>query len=294
MEFKGQSMQINEIGFDPVKRAEKALAKEYNKKLKKVNKMTKDLTKQLAQKIAPSMKTDASQVPELVASLVNNAMFKTSNFKMPAFAGDPRNAKQLTDYAKTAIVKATQIEVYGEPAQGNDPNSVPKVDADDVKRVQQTMPPADANKDGVDDVTGDPMPAAQADGTAAQPADVQTPQGAVTGDEQQDIQFTPNQPVMFISKSGKATSAQVVGKSEDGDENKVSVKGQQGQTFNIERGKLLDPKSKKPFTPAEPEAGTDQPAAQAAGTIEIPQDIKTELDKLTPQQKQELQKALAA
>jgi hypothetical protein len=51
--------------------------------------------------------------------------------------------------------------------------------------------------------------------------------------------------VEFISKGGKATKAKVVGPSEDGDPNKVSISSGK-QPYNISMDKLVDPKTKKP------------------------------------------------
>ena len=131
--------------------------------------------------------------------------------------------------------------------------------------------PVDKNKDGKDDATGEPMPAA--DDTAASPA-------------AKKIEFTPDQPVMFPdSKTGELKPATVVGKSLDNDENKVSVKGSKGQTFNIPRASLVDPKTKKPFTPGKP--GTTS-SAPATGGAEIPAEMQKKIDSLNPEQKKEL------
>jgi len=119
----------------------------------------------------------------------------------------------------------------------------------------------DANGDGKDDATGEPVQSEPAAGGK--------------------IEFTPNQPVMFTNKRGQTVQATVVGKSEDGDESKVSVKGAKGQTFNVSRDKLLDPATKKPFKPGA------APAAKPAAP-KIPKNIQTQLDALTPEQKQEL------
>lgn len=124
----------------------------------------------------------------------------------------------------------------------------------------------DANKDGKDDNTGEPI---AKDDTAA---------GG------QKIEFTPEQPVLFPDKkTGQLKPATVVGKSEDGDENKVSIKGSKGQKFNIPRTSLVDPETKKPFTPGAAKG-------QAGGNVVqmIPKEIKQKLDQLTPDQKKEL------
>jgi len=97
------------------------------------------------------------------------------------------------------------------------------------------------------------------------------------------VEFTPDQPVMFVDKNGQEKQATVVGKSEDGDENKVSVKGAKGQTFNIPRTSLKDPKTKKPFAP-----GAATKAAPAAGGLEIPAEMQKKIDALNPEQKKEL------
>ena len=129
--------------------------------------------------------------------------------------------------------------------------------------------PVDANKDGKDDATGEPMPAAGDDAAASPDA--------------KKIEFAPDQPVMFVDKNGQEKQATVVGKSQDGDENKVSVKGAKGQTFNIPRTSLKDPKTKKPFAP-----GAATKAAPAAGELEIPAEMQKKIDSLNPEQKKEL------
>lgn len=129
--------------------------------------------------------------------------------------------------------------------------------------------PTDANNDGKDDATGEPMPEPGADAAAS-------PSGG-------KVEFTPNQPVMFVDKTGQEKQATVVGKSQDGDENKVSVKGAKGQTFNIPRTSLKDPKTKKPFAP-----GAATKAEPAAGGLEIPAEMQKKIDSLNPEQKKEL------
>lgn len=141
----------------------------------------------------------------------------------------------------------------------------------------------DANKDGKDDATGKPMPVdANKDGK-----DDNTGEPIAKDDNAgggQKIEFTPEQPVLFPDKkTGQLKPATVVGKSEDGDENKVSIKGSKGQKFNIPRTSLVDPETKKPFTPGAAKG-------QAGGNVVqmIPKDIKQKLDQLTPDQKKEL------
>lgn len=97
------------------------------------------------------------------------------------------------------------------------------------------------------------------------------------------VQFTPNQQVLFVSKSGKATSATVVGKSMDGDDDKVAVQGEKGQKFNVPRGKLLDPKTKQPFKPSAP--GKPSKSAPAP---KMPADLKKQIQSLSDEQKKQL------
>lgn len=104
---------------------------------------------------------------------------------------------------------------------------------------------------------------------------------APTGDAK--VQFTPNQQVLFVSKSGKATSATVVGKSMDGDDDKVAVQGEKGQKFNVPRGKLLDPKTKQPFKPSAP--GKPSKSAPAP---KMPADLKKQIQSLSDEQKKQL------
>ena len=149
--------------------------------------------------------------------------------------------------------------------------------ASDTQKTSADSQQSDANNDGKDDKTGEPV--APDDKTAAGGGD--------------KIEFAPEQPVLFVSKSGKATSAKVVGKSMDGDDSKVAVQGSRGQKYNIPRDKLLDPKTKKPFKPgAKPSAAgakdTGAGADTAATDTEIPAELQKQIDALNPQQKKEL------
>jgi ribosomal protein L12E/L44/L45/RPP1/RPP2 len=105
--------------------------------------------------------------------------------------------------------------------------------------------------------------------------------------DSEEVTFVPNQQVLFVNKSGKETPATVVGKSEDGDESKVSVKGAKGQTFNVPRDKLLDPKTKQPFKP-----GNKPTTAAPAATGEVPPELQKRIDALTPEQKKQLAELL--
>jgi hypothetical protein len=103
--------------------------------------------------------------------------------------------------------------------------------------------------------------------------------------DEKEVTFVPNQKVTFINKAGKPVSATVAGKSEDGDESKVSVKGAKGQTFNVSRDKLLDPATNKPFKPGQkPKAATK--TTDKSGSI--PPEIQQKLDALSPEQKTQL------
>jgi len=109
--------------------------------------------------------------------------------------------------------------------------------------------------------------------------------------EEPKVQFTPNQQVLFVSKSGQATTATVVGKSMDGDDSKVAVQGAKGQKFNVPREKLLDPKTKKPFKPS-PAGVPSKPMAAEPEQTQIPKEIQAQLSKLSPEEKQQLVKML--
>jgi len=135
--------------------------------------------------------------------------------------------------------------------------------ASDTQKKSADSQQSDANNDGKDDKTGEPV--APDDKTSAGGGD--------------KIEFAPEQPVLFVSKSGKTTSAKVVGKSMDGDDSKVAVQGSRGQKYNIPRDKLLDPKTKKPFKPG---------AKSSAIGTEIPPELQKQIDALNTQQKKEL------
>jgi hypothetical protein len=189
-----------------------------------------------------------------------------------------KNIKQATGEELDAFLKSKKAVVPGIPSgvltkpQINDvlmkasKDAMAQQQGADIQQPGGGAPAAsnDANGDGKDDATGEPV--------QAEPA-------AAGG----KIEFTPNQPVMFTNKRGQTVQATVVGKSEDGDESKVSVKGAKGQTFNIPRDKLVDPKTKKPFKP-----GAAPKSAPAAGSTKIPAKLQQQIDALTPEQKQEL------
>ena len=116
-----------------------------------------------------------------------------------------------------------------------------------------------------------------------------TPDASTAGDannngtpDSEEVTFVPNQEVMFVDKTGKASSAKVVGKSMDGDESKVAVQGAKGQKFNVPREKLLDPKTKKPFKPGQ------KPSTAPSKGKEIPPKIQKQIDALSPEEKKQL------
>lgn len=153
------------------------------------------------------------------------------------------------------------------------------------KAVVQGIPSGVLTKPQINDVL---MKAAKDAMAKQQGADIQQPGGGsadATGEPAQaagdKIEFKPDQPVMFTNKRGQTIQGTIAGKSQDGDESKVSVKGAKGQTFNIPRDKLVDPATKKPFKPGA------APAA-APKAVKVPANIQKQIDALTPEQKQEL------
>jgi hypothetical protein len=160
------------------------------------------------------------------------------------------------------------------------------------KAVVQGIPSGVLTKPQINDVlmkaAKDAM-AKQAGANIQQPGGDQAAQDDATGEPAQSepsaggkIEFTPNQPVMFTNKAGQTVQATVVGKSEDGDESKVSVKGAKGQTFNVSRDKLVDPKTKKPFKPGA------APKSAPATSGKVPAKLQKQINALNPKQKQEL------
>ena len=134
------------------------------------------------------------------------------------------------------------------------------------------------------------------------PADDKATDAPASGDtnnngtpDSKEVTFVPNQEVMFVGKTGKATTAKVVGKSMDGDESKVAVQGAKGQKYNVPREKLLDPKTKKPFKPGEkPSAVSAKGDTSNSETpnSKVPPKIQKQLDALSPDEKKQLAELL--
>lgn len=324
---------------DAVKAAEKELAKDFKAKMKQAPRMANADYKALAKNIAQVIATRPEDVPQVIAKLVNDKYFKSAEakkFAMEPFAGDVRNKKQLYNYMYDAIRKATQIEVYGTASA--DPNTAPvptdaaiQKDPEAAQVAQQADPNAtggaaaaqvDANKDGKDDKTGEPMQPVDAnkDGKDDNTGEPMPQDGAATTDEpvektdnnawdtqfQAYLQskgiarggFTHAEMEEFLKVNGYAQPDKWIKQAGVNATNKGKVvsndelKQVSAYIDAQELGGKLDTKG----SGADPAAAQADGAADAAaaGGAEIPQDIKAELDKLTPQQKQELQKALAA
>ena len=110
------------------------------------------------------------------------------------------------------------------------------------------------------------------------------PAGQAAPAEEPKVQFTAGQQVVFKSNAGKMVTAKVVGKSMDGDEKKVAVNSGK-QDFNIPRDRLLDPATQKPFKASAPGV----PSKPQQG---IPKNIQVAINKLSPEEKQQLVKML--
>ena len=172
-----------------------------------------------------------------------------------------KNIKQATGEELDAFLKSKKAVVQGIPS-----GVLTKPQINDVLMK--------AAKDAMAKQAGAAIAQADGDGKDGKPV-----QAEPAGDE---IEFTPNQPVMFTNKRGQTVQGTIAGKSEDGDESKVSVKGSKGQTFNIPRDKLLDPTTKKPFKQGA------VPAATKPGAVKIPANLQKKINALNPKQKQEL------
>lgn len=164
-----------------------------------------------------------------------SAFLKTKKHKTAAtIPSGVLQKKQLDNILMTVSKEAMSGQGGTTPAAGTEPNS---------------STPNDANNDGKDDTTGEPV------------------QNEPAADAESKIEFVPNQEVMFISKGGKPVSAKVVGKSMDGDDSKVAVNSGK-QDFNISREKLLDPKTKKPFKPGQaPSAAPSSPTPKPGDKV---------------------------
>jgi len=162
--------------------------------------------------------------------------------------------------------------------------------------MQAAQDAAKADGGGAGTAPGE-KPAGAAPGGAASAKEVpdvdgdgkpDTPKGGMEpGPTAKDIQFKPNQEVMWVKDDGKTATATVVGKSFDGDAGKVGVK-KGNIKFNVPRDKLLDPKTKKPLAPGQPGTTSDAPAGQSATATEIPAEMQKKIDSLNPEQKKEL------
>lgn len=160
---------------------------------------------------------------------------------------------------------------------------------DDTSKTDTTTQQSDTNNDGKDDKTGKPVDNStnDANNDGKDDATGEPVKDEPAGDSGKKIEFVPNQPVLFKNKAGADTNATVVGKSMDGDDSKVAVKGSKGQKFNVPRDKLLDPETKKPFTPGQKPKTAANNNATTTGA-EVPAELQKQIDALNPQQKKEL------
>jgi hypothetical protein len=153
-------------------------------------------------------------------------------------------------------------------------------------KTLQTIPSGVLQKQQLDDIL---MKVAQEAFTRKKGAgetdpDAEDPAGQATPAEEPKVQFTAGQQVAFKSNAGKLVTAKVVGKSMDGDEKKVAVNSGK-QDYNISRDKLLDPATQKPFKASAPGV----PSKPQQG---IPKNIQAAINKLSPEEKQQLVKML--
>jgi hypothetical protein len=163
---------------------------------------------------------------------VGNKVTANKLMKTWSSMGKPTDAGSIANILADAGLDNTQINSIGQKAGVEEPltPSTPK-----------TEPNAnDANGDGKDDKTGKPV----AKSAAAASSGIKA-----------------GTPVAFASKSGKVVQAKVVGPSEDGDPNKVSINSGK-QSYNISKDKLLDPKTNKPMAKG-------ASAAPAAGGVDL-------------------------
>jgi hypothetical protein len=217
---------------------------------------------------------------KLGAKVLSKVPSNTAKSKAANMAGKVDLGNTANDFHKQFSQYVGQIGKDASTATGEDLQAFLKKNN---HKTSTTIPSGVLQKQQLDSimmsVAKEVMAGKGADGAA--PTDNKdAPSGAA---QDVKVQFTPNQQVLFVSKSGKATSATVVGKSMDGDDDKVAVQGQKGQKFNVPRGKLLDPKTKQPFKPSAP--GKPSKSAPAP---KMPVDLKNQIQSLSDEQKKQL------
>ena len=160
---------------------------------------------------------------------VGNKVTANKLMKTWSSMGKPTDAGSIANILADAGLNNKQINSIGQKAGVEEPLTPSK---------PKTEPNAnDSNGDGKDDKTGKPV--AKTD----------------------DSGIKVGTPVAFASKSGKVVQAKVVGPSEDGDPNKVSINSGK-QSYNISKAKLLDPKTNKPMS-------NSASSAPAAGGVDL-------------------------
>lgn len=239
--------------------ATQKLNQEYEQKLKQLPAVLKgvkgDVTKAMAQLKARDPQAYAKEAPALITDTVNRVVdFADKNNNEPQFAGNPDDAKALDDYITGAIKAKYQETIYKTVNRG-DKGAGTAADAATGAQPKPNEPTADG---GVASA-----------GPAVDPK---------VGDT-----------VTYTNAKGENKQAVV--------NQLLTTKDAQGdEQIQLKAGNAVfavDKKAVQSIDKAAPAGASAEPASQAPDAA-IPADVQKQLDALTPAEKEELKKALAA
>jgi len=253
-------MKISQIILEAdVDAATQKLNQEYEQKLKQLPNVLKgvkgDVTKAMAQLKARDPQAYAKDAPALITDIVNRVVdFKDPKNNEPPFTGNPDDAKALDDYITGAIKAKYQETIYKTVNRG-DKGAGTATDAAAGAQPKPNEPTADG---GV-----------ASGGPAVDPK---------VGDT-----------VTYTNAKGENKQAVV--------NQLLTTKDAQGdEQIQLKAGSAIfavDKKAVQSIDKPAPAGASAEPAAQAPGGA-IPADVQKQLDALTPAEKEELKKALAA
>lgn len=299
--------------------ATQKLNREYNQKLKQVPAVLKgvkaDVTKAMAQLKARGADVYAKEAPALITDVTNKVIdFADPKNNEPPFTGNPDDSKALDAYITGAIKAKYQETIYKTVNRGNKGAGT----AADAAAGAQPKPNDPA-------ATASGQQSAQSSETPGMQATTNTDTTKVAKGTIFSIKTSGGSEEMYRWEGGSWSKLSANGKWQSGQiKNDLGFKlylsaVKQGTAMSPipndpnagaayidpNTGKKVDPDA--PATPA-PAAqaqaaqaqaaqddATDEPAddAQAQGNT-IPADVQQQLDALTPAEKEELKKALAA
>ena len=241
--------------------ATQKLNQEYEQKLKQLPAVLKgvkgDVTKAMAQLKARDPQVYAKEAPALITDIVNQVVdFKDKNNNEPPFAGNPDDAKALDDYITGAIKAKYQETIY--------------------KTVNR----------------GDKGAGTATDAAAgAQPKPNEPTANGVASGDRPAVDPKVGDTVTYTNAKGEKKQAVVNAM--------LDTKDAQGdEQIQLKKGSAVfavDKKAVQSIDKAASAGASAEPAAQAPGAAAaIPADVQKQLDALTPAEKEELKKALAA